>query len=172
MRFYDIDSGSILVDGRNISDITRKSLRLSYSMVLQDTWLFYGTIYENIAYGRPDATREEVIAAAKAARIHTYIESLPQGYDTLLIDDGTNISKGQKQLLTIARALLMQTPMLILGRSHLQRGHTDRAPDPGRHAGLDGRQDLLRGGPPALHHPECRLHPGGAGRKRGGAGHP
>ena len=114
MRFYDIDSGSILVDGRNISDITRKSLRLSYSMVLQDTWLFYGTIYENIAYGRPDATREEVIAAAKAARIHTYIESLPQGYDTLLIDDGTNISKGQKQLLTIARALLMQTPMLIL----------------------------------------------------------
>ena len=114
MRFYDIDSGSILVDGRNISDITRKSLRLSYSMVLQDTGLFYGTIYENIAYGRPDATREEVIAAAKAARIHTYIESLPQGYDTLLIDDGTNISKGQKQLLTIARALLMQTPMLIL----------------------------------------------------------
>ena len=114
MRFYDIDSGSILVDGRNISDITRKSLRLSYSMVLQDTWLFYGTIYENIAYGRPDATREEVIAAAKAARIHTYIESLPQRYDTLLIDDGTNISKGQKQLLTIARALLMRTPMLIL----------------------------------------------------------
>lgn len=114
MRFYDIGSGSILVDGRNISDITRKSLRLSYSMVLQDTWLFYGTIYENITYGRPDATREEVVAAAKAARIHTYIESLPQGYDTLLIDDGTNISKGQKQLLTIARALLMRTPMLIL----------------------------------------------------------
>ena len=121
MRFYDIDSGSILVDGRNISDITRKSLRLSYSMVLQDTWLFYGTIYENIAYGRPDATREEVIAAAKAARIHTYIESLPQGYvhslpqgfDTVL-SESTTISAGQKQLLTIARALLMQTPMLIL----------------------------------------------------------
>lgn len=114
MRFYDIDSGKILVDGRDSYDITRKSLRLSYSMVLQDTWLFYGTIYENIAYGRPDATREEVIEAAKAAHIHSYIESLPQGYDTLLIDDGTNISKGQKQLLTIARALLMRTPMLIL----------------------------------------------------------
>ena len=114
MRFYDIDSGKILLDGQNARDITRKSLRLSYSMVLQDTWLFYGTIYENIAYGRPDATREEVIAAAKAAHIHNYIESLPQGYDTLLIDDGTNISKGQKQLLTIARALLMHTPMLIL----------------------------------------------------------
>ena len=114
MRFYDIDSGKILVDGLSASDITRKSLRSSYSMVLQDTWLFYGTIYENIAYGRPDATREEVIAAAKAAHIHHYIESLPQGYDTLLIDDGTNISKGQKQLLTIARALLMKTPMLIL----------------------------------------------------------
>ncbi len=114
MRFYDIDSGTIRVDRKDISDITRKSLRLGYSMVLQDTWLFYGTIYENISYGRPDATREEVIAAAKAAKIHTYIESLPQGYDTLLIDDGTNISKGQKQLLTIARALLMHTPMLIL----------------------------------------------------------
>lgn len=114
MRFYDIDSGTILVDGKNAAGLTRKSLRLAYSMVLQDTWLFYGTIYENIAYGRPDATREEVTAAAKAARIHNYIESLPQGYDTLLIDDGTNISKGQKQLLTIARALLMHSPMLIL----------------------------------------------------------
>lgn len=114
MRFYDIDNGAILVDEKNVADITRKSLRLAYSMVLQDTWLFYGTIYENIAYGRPDASREEVIAAAKAAHIHNYIESLPQGYDTLLIDDGTNISKGQKQLLTIARALLMHSPMLIL----------------------------------------------------------
>lgn len=114
MRFYDIDSGKILVDSQNAAEITRKSLRLAYSMVLQDTWLFYGTIYENIAYARPEAAREEVIAAAKAARIHNYIESLPQGYDTLLIDDGTNISKGQKQLLTIARALLMRSPMLIL----------------------------------------------------------
>ena len=114
MRFYDIQSGKILVDEKNAALLTRKSLRLAYSMVLQDTWLFYGTIYENIAYGRPEATREEVVAAAKAAHIHNYIESLPKGYDTLLIDDGANISKGQKQLLTIARALLMKTPMLIL----------------------------------------------------------
>ena len=114
MRFYDIQSGKILVDEKNAALLTRKSLHLAYSMVLQDTWLFYGTIYENIAYGRPEATREEVVAAAKAAHIHNYIESLPKGYDTLLIDDGANISKGQKQLLTIARALLMKTPMLIL----------------------------------------------------------
>ena len=114
MRFYEVDGGQILLDGVDTAAMTRENLRDNFGMVLQDTWLFYGTIYENIAYGRPDATREEVIAAAKAARIHTYIESLPQGYDTLLIDDGTNISKGQKQLLTIARALLMQTPMLIL----------------------------------------------------------
>ena len=83
-------------------------------MVLQDTWLFYGTIYDNIAYGRPEATREEVIAAAKAAKIHGFIERLPKGYDTLLTDDAANISKGQKQLLTIARAMLMESPMLIL----------------------------------------------------------
>ena len=115
MRFYDIDAGKIYVSGHDVKEITKDSLRANFGMVLQDTWLFYGTIYENIAYGRPDATRKEVIAAAKAANIHHYIESLPQGYDTLLIDDGTNISKGQKQLLTIARALLMKTPMLNPG---------------------------------------------------------
>lgn len=114
MRFYDKDSGEIKVDGHSIYDLQRKSLRLAYSMVLQDTWLFYGTIYENIAYGKQGITREEVIQAAKAAKIHSYIQRLPQGYDTLLTDDGTNISKGQKQLLTIARAMVMDSPMLIL----------------------------------------------------------
>ena len=114
MRFYDIDSGSILVDGNDIYQVTRDSLRLSYSMVLQDTWLFYGTIFENIAYARPDATFEEVQAVAKAAKIDDYIMSLPKGYDTLLTDDAANISKGQKQLLTIARAMLMNSNMLIL----------------------------------------------------------
>ena len=114
MRFYDIDSGRMTVDGKNVDDMTRQSLRRAYSMVLQDTWLFSGSIYDNIAYARPGATREEVEEAAKAARIHNYIMSLPDGYDTVLTDDGTNISKGQKQLLTIARAMLVDARMLIL----------------------------------------------------------
>lgn len=114
MRFYDSDSGAIYVDSNNIYDITRSSLRGAYSMVLQDTWLFYGTIFENIAYGKENATIEEVEAAAKAAKIHDFIESLPDGYDTVLSDNGINISKGQKQLLTIARAMLLDCKMLIL----------------------------------------------------------
>ncbi len=114
MRFYEIEKGSVSLDGTDIQSITRDSLRLAYSMVLQETWLFYGTIYDNIAYGRPNATQEEVIAAAKAAGIHSFIMGLPEGYDTLLTDDAANISKGQKQLLTIARAMLMDCQMLIL----------------------------------------------------------
>ncbi len=114
MRFYDMDGGKMRVDGRDCAGVTRSSLRLAYSMVLQDTWLFYGSIYDNIAYGHPSATREEVEAAARAAHIDGFIRSLPQGYDTILTDDAANISKGQKQLLTIARAMLMDSPMLIL----------------------------------------------------------
>ncbi len=114
MRFYDVNAGAVLVDGMDIRTLTRDSLRRAYTMVLQDTWLFHGTIYENIAYGKPDATREQVIAAAKAAHIHGYISRLPQGYDTVLSDNGTSISKGQKQLLTIARAMLLDAHMLIL----------------------------------------------------------
>ncbi|HOQ06835.1 MAG TPA: ABC transporter ATP-binding protein [Clostridiales bacterium] len=114
MRFYDPDSGTISIDGKNIMDVTRESLRLSYSMVLQDTWLFHGTIYENIAYGKKGVSKADVIAAAKAARIHNYIMQLPDGYDTVLSDDGINISQGQKQLLTIARAMLLDSKMLIL----------------------------------------------------------
>lgn len=114
MRFYDVDSGTITVDGKDIRGVTRKSLRKSYAMVLQDTWLFHGTIYENLAYGKAGASKEEVIEAAKAARIHSFIKHLPQGYDTILNEDGTNVSKGQKQLLTIARAMLLDARMLIL----------------------------------------------------------
>ena len=114
MRFYDPQSGRILMDGHDSREITRKSLRAAYTMVLQDTWLFHGTIYENIAFSRPEATREEVIEAAKAARIHRYITQLPDGYDTIINEDGMNISQGQKQMLTIARAMLSDAKMLIL----------------------------------------------------------
>lgn len=114
MRFYDADDGHIYVDGSDITQVTRKSLRKSYAMVLQDTWLFNGTVFDNLAYGRPDATRQEVERAAKAARIHDYIMSLPEGYDTILSEEGMNISKGQKQLMTIARAMLLDSKMLIL----------------------------------------------------------
>ena len=114
MRFYDPQSGSIRMDGHDSRDITRKSLRAAYTMVLQDTWLFYGTIYENIAFSRPGATREEVIEAAKAAKIHSYIMQLPDGYDTVITEDGMYISQGQEQMLTIARAMLSDAKMLIL----------------------------------------------------------
>ena len=114
MRFYDADKGTIRIDGKDICHVTRESLRQAYTMVLQETWLFHGTIFENITYGKKDATYEDAVKAAKAARIHTFIESLPDGYDTLLTDDGTGISKGQKQLITIARAMLSDAPILIL----------------------------------------------------------
>ncbi len=114
MRFYDVTEGSVSLDGSDVRDITRTSLRHAYTMVLQDTWLFCGTIYENIAYGREGATLEEVKEAAKKAKIDSFIESLPDGYDTLLTDDGINISKGQRQLITIARAMISNSKMLIL----------------------------------------------------------
>lgn len=114
MRFYDVDSGSIKIDGVDIKTITRDSLRRNFGMVLQDTWLFGGTIRENIAYGKPDATHEEVIAAAKAANAHSFIKRLPEGYDTKISASGDNLSQGQKQLLTIARVMLVDPPMLIL----------------------------------------------------------
>ena len=114
MRFYDVDGGRILVDGKDIMKMPRNALRSVFSMVLQDTWLFSGTIYDNIAYGRPDATEEEVHEAAKRAHIDRFIRSLPQGYDTVINEETTNISGGQKQLLTIARAYLVNRPILIL----------------------------------------------------------
>ena len=114
MRFYDRLSGEILIDGRPIEKYTRKSLRRNFAMVLQDTWLFGGTVYENIAYGNPAATLEDVKRAAERARISYFIEQLPNGYDTVLTENGGNISKGQKQLLTIARAMLLDASMLIL----------------------------------------------------------
>ena len=114
MRFYEIDSGAILLDGINIREMARDDLRRSFGMVLQDSWLFSGTVRENIAYGKPGATAEEVEQAARAAHAHGFIRRLPQGYDTIIAEDGGNISEGQKQLLTIARAMLCNPPMLIL----------------------------------------------------------
>jgi ATP-binding cassette subfamily B protein len=114
MRFYDPDSGVILLDEKPHDHYTMESLRRNYSMVLQDTWVFQGTIFDNIAYGKENATKEEVVEAAKAARIHNYIMRMPRGYSTVINEDGGNISKGQKQLLTIARAMLCSTNMLIL----------------------------------------------------------
>mgnify|MGYP005760328237 FL=1 len=114
MRFYDPWSGSITVDGKEISKLTRSSLRRAYTMVLQDTWLFTGTIYENISYGKEDATMEDVVNACKAAHIHEAIMQMPHGYDTVLTGDGSGLSKGQKQMLTIARAMLLDSKMLIL----------------------------------------------------------
>lgn len=114
MRFYDVDGGRITVAGEDIRDVTRASLRSSYGMVLQETWLRAGTVRENIAYGKPDATDEEIVAAAKAAHAHSFIRRLPDGYDTVIAEDGGNISQGQKQLLCIARVMLCLPPMLIL----------------------------------------------------------
>ena len=114
MRFYDVNSGSISVEGKDIRDVTRHSLRSSYGMVLQETWLKSGTIRENITTGKPDATDEEIIAAAKAAHAHSFIKRLPDGYDTVIGEDGGSLSQGQKQLLCIARVMLCLPPMLIL----------------------------------------------------------
>ena len=114
MRFYDVNEGKISVEGKDIRDLTRKSLRTSYGMVLQDTWLKTGTIRENIAMGKPDATEEEIIHAAKMAHAHSFIKRLPDGYDTVITEDGGNLSQGQKQILCIARVMLCLPPMLIL----------------------------------------------------------
>ncbi len=114
MRFYDVNEGKIDLDGREIREYTRHSLRSAYTMVLQETWLFGGTVAENIAYGKEGATMDEIVAAAKAAKIDSFIRTLPEGYDTVMTDNGVNISKGQKQLITIARAMLADSPMLIL----------------------------------------------------------
>ncbi len=114
MRFYDVDGGRIAVDGCDIRELARKNLREQYGMVLQETWLKSATVRENIAYGKPDATEEEIIQAAKAAHAHSFIRRLPKGYDTVLSEDGGSLSQGQKQLLCIARVMLCLPPMLIL----------------------------------------------------------
>ena len=114
MRFYDPESGNIKIDGKNVLNINKNAVRKSFAMVLQDTWLFYGSIYDNIVYGKKDATLEDVKRVCRSAKIDDYIESLPNGYDTILNENAMNLSQGQKQLLTIARAMLLDADMLIL----------------------------------------------------------
>ena len=114
MRFYELDGGRITLDGVDITDMTRQQLRSQVGMVLQDTWLFQGTIRDNIAYGRPDATQEEIREAAEATYVDRFVQHLPQGYDTVLDDDGGSISAGERQLITIARAFLARPSLLIL----------------------------------------------------------
>ncbi len=114
MRFYDVNSGKILIDGHNIKDFKRGELRSLFGMVLQDTWLFGGTVKDNIKYGKPNATDSEVIEAAKAAHVHHFIKTLPNSYDMILNEESSNVSQGQKQLLTIARVILADPKILIL----------------------------------------------------------
>ncbi|MEG1858633.1 MAG: ABC transporter ATP-binding protein, partial [Pseudoflavonifractor sp.] len=139
MRFYDVNEGAILVDGHNVKDFNRSELREAFGMVLQDTWLFKGTILENIRYGRLDATDEEVYAAAKAAHVHHFIQTLPGGYHMELNEDASNISQGQKQLLTIARAILADNKIMILDEA------TSSVDTRTEHMIQDAMANLMRG---------------------------
>ena len=144
MRYYDVNSGAILLDDHNIRDFNRRELRDAFGMVLQDTWLFKGSIMENIRYGRPDATDEEVIAAAKAARAHHFIQTLPGGYQMELNEDASNVSQGQKQLLTIARAILADNKILILDEATSSIDvQTEKALQTGLNAMLKGRTSFI-----------------------------
>ena len=170
MRFYEVNGGRITVDGLDAAAMTRRGLRQNFGMVLQDTWLFGGTVAENIAYSKPDATRKEVVAAARAAKVDHFIRTMPKGYDTVLSNESANLSAGQRQLLTIARVFLCDPPILILDEAH-------RTAHPDRHGQPDARPHQLCHRPPAVHHPGRRHHPvygarqhRRAGQARGAAG--
>ena len=169
MRFYDVDKGSISVEGTDIRSITRASLRRNYGMVLQDTWLKEGTVRENIVMGKPDATDEEVVAAAKASHAHGFITRLPDGYDTVLSGDGGSLSQGQKQLLCITRVMLCLPPMLT-GRGDLLHRHAHRAAHSGGLRPPDAGPHQFHCGAPPFHHQKCRHHPGDEGRRHHRAG--
>ena len=157
MRFYDVDAGSISVDGYDIREVTRKSLRGNYGMVLQETWLKSGTIKDNIAYGRSDATDEEIIEAAKQSHAHSFIKRLPDGYNTYITEDGGNLSQGQKQLLCITRVMLDLPPMLILDEATSSIDTESICQD-------DEGQNKLRGRTQTVDHQGVRCHPRNEGR--------
>ena len=177
MRFYDVCGGAIKVDGHDIREFDRGELRKMFGMVLQDTWLFKGTIEDNIRYGRLDATHEEVVEAAKAAYVHRFVQTLPGGYQMELNEEASNVSQGQKQLLTIARAILADPKILILDEA---TSSVDTRTEVRIQKAMDrphGRKNQLYYRPQALHDPGCRSDPGherrryrGAGKTRGAAG--
>ena len=165
MKFYNYQKGEIRIDRKDIQNIERQDVRSQYGMVLQDTWLFQGTVMENLRYGRFEATDEEVIAAAKAADAHDFIMKLPQGYDTVISEDVTSMSQGQKQLLTIARALIADPPMLILDEA---TSSVDTITE--GHGPVDGGEDQLCNRPSAFHHQECGYYHCDGGREDSRAG--
>ena len=172
MRFYEIDGGRITIDGIDTRDLTRDDLRRQFGMVLQDTWLFHGTIRENIAYGRLDATEEEIMAAAEAAHVDHFVRTLPDGYDTVIDDDATNLSAGEKQLLTIARAFLADPPILILDEATSSVDTRTEVLIQRAMARLMTRPDHVRDRPPPVDDPRRRHDPGHGPRPDRRAGHP
>lgn len=157
MRFYDANSGTISIDGIPTTAMTKDSLRSQFGMVLQDTWLYHGTIRDNIAYGKPNATDEEVIAAAKAAFADSFIMQMPNGYDTVIAEDGGNLSQGQKQLLCIARVMLVNPPMLFLEEATSSIDtRTELKVQAAFQNIMDG--DQLYCSAPFVHHTECHIH--------------
>ena len=165
LRFYEIDNGRILVDGVDTREMSRDGLRSLFGMVLQDAWLFGGTIRENIAYGREGATEDEIIAAAEAAHVDHFVRTLPEGYDTVLDDDATSVSAGEKQLLTIARAFLADPQILILDEATSSVDTRTEVLIQKRDVALDGEPHELRHRPPALDHSRRRHHPGHGPRR-------
>ncbi len=158
MRFYEVDSGQILVDGVDISTVSRQSLRSRIGMVLQDTWLFGGTIYDNIAYGRPDASEDEVIEAARAAHVDRFVHQLPDGYQTWVSDDGGNISAGEKQLITIARAVLSRPQLLVLDEATSSVDTRTELTDPAGDGRAAPRPDEFHHRAPAFDDPRRGRH--------------
>ena len=172
MRFYDIDAGRITIDGVDITAMPRAALRGQIGMVLQDTWLFEGTIRDNIAYGRPGAGEEEVLEAARATFVDRFVHSLPDGYDTVIDEEGSNLSAGERQLVTIARAFLTAAGAADPRRGHQLGRHPDRAAGPEGDGRPAQRPHVVRHRAPAQHHPGRRPDPGDGGRRDRRAGQP
>ena len=172
MRFYELNAGSITLDGVDVTQLSRAELRSKVGMVLQDAWLFGGTIYDNIRYGKLDATEDQVMAAAKATFVDRFVRALPDGYDTVIDEEGNNVSAGEKQLITIARAFVANPSLLILDEATELGGHPHRTPGAEGHGCAAHRPDQLRDRAPPVHDPRRRHHPGDGERQDRGTGQP